>query len=47
MTGGLIKMQKYLKINFKDDKKGSERLKNTINKYMADIRPVSQNGSRS
>jgi hypothetical protein len=24
-----------------------ERLKNTVNKYMADIRPVSQNESRS
>jgi hypothetical protein len=24
-----------------------ERLRNTVNKYMADIRPVSQNGSRS
>jgi hypothetical protein len=24
-----------------------ERLKNNVNKYMADLRPTSQNGSRS
>jgi hypothetical protein len=31
-------MYKYLKINYKDDKQ-LERLQNTVNKYMADIRP--------
>jgi hypothetical protein len=35
MTG---KFLKFLKINYKDDKR-LERLKNTVNKYMADIRP--------
>jgi hypothetical protein len=42
----MIKIQKFLKINYKDDKK-IRKVKNTVNKYMADIWPVSQNGSRS
>jgi hypothetical protein len=29
---------RFLKMNYKDDK-NLERLKNTVNKYMADIRP--------
>jgi hypothetical protein len=35
MTGGLIKMSKFLKINCKDDKKIRKVKKNTVNKYMA------------
>jgi hypothetical protein len=34
----MIEMQKFLKINYKNDKK-MERLKNTVHKYIADIRP--------
>jgi hypothetical protein len=33
-----IKVYKFLKINYKDDKK-IRKVKNTVNKYMADIRP--------
>jgi hypothetical protein len=36
----MIKMWKFLKINYKDDKKIRTVKKNTVNKYMADIRPV-------
>jgi hypothetical protein len=42
----MIKMSKFLKINYKDSKK-LERLKNAVNKHMGDLRLVSENGSRS
>jgi hypothetical protein len=33
-------MEKFLKINYKDDKKTGKVKKNAVNKYMADIRPA-------
>jgi hypothetical protein len=41
----MIMLQKLKKKIIKKIKR-LERLKNTVNKYMTDIRPVSQNGSR-
>jgi hypothetical protein len=41
-----LKNYKNKKKLYKDDKK-LERLKNTVNKYMAYLRPTSQSGSRS
>jgi hypothetical protein len=44
--GPIHEMEKLLFMWIKIIKR-LEMLKNTVNKYMADLRPVSQNGSRS